>query len=331
MPKPDQNDLRLDLNEGQKRLFPGDYQRYARESDLAGLRTRTARRLEVSPKQLVFTNGAYHALDIIFNFMVADNEEVIMPVPTFAFYGKFERYRRIVFRKIIFAKDLKLPVRRVLRAINKKTKLIYLVNPNNPLGTAASIVELEAIIRIAKSKNILVVIDEVYAEFWGNTTLPLLKKYNNLIVLRSFSKIGLSGLKLGVMVSSGSLTAKLEEMRGDLYNVNLASIVLVDRFLSRPEQVRRYVEEIKLTKTKLSEFFLERGIEHLPSQTNFITVKFKDPALVCSRLKSLGVLIKDLSHFPDAPRWLKSFVRLTVPRAKDLPILLKNLERILTL
>ncbi|MFA5023241.1 MAG: pyridoxal phosphate-dependent aminotransferase, partial [Candidatus Paceibacterota bacterium] len=168
-------ELRLDLNEGQQPLISGktaqtlardgSWHQYARKTDLINLQKITAKRLNVSPANLVFFNGTYHALDTLFNFLVHDGETIIMPVPTFAFYPKFEKYRRINFKKIKYGENLQLPVTKILTALDAKTKLIYLVNPNNPLGTVATPNELEIVIKAARSKNAYVIVDEVYAEF----------------------------------------------------------------------------------------------------------------------------------------------------------------------
>lgn len=332
-------ELRLDLNEGQTPIITkkiiekvsskSDWYRYAREIDLENLKKNTSERLEVAPHNLVFTNGTYHGLDILLNFLVADGEDVILPVPTFAFYPKFEKYRKIIFKKVRYGEKLNFPVAQILAAINNKTKLIYLVNPNNPIGVCATINELEIVIKAAKTKNIYVIVDEAYAEFGAESVVSLIKKYQNLIVLRSFSKIGLSGLKLGVAVANEKLAKKIEDMRGDTYNVNKASIMLISNVLSKPEQIFTYVNDINNTKEKLTEFLLSRHVTVFPSKTNFITAKFYKSAELAERLKEKGVLVKDLSHYPDISRWLKGFLRISVPQSKDLPRLIKVLTQVM--
>ncbi|KKR13701.1 MAG: Histidinol-phosphate aminotransferase [Candidatus Woesebacteria bacterium GW2011_GWA1_39_21b] len=333
------NELRLDLNEGQKPLITkslganlltsNDVFQYAREQDLADLKKTTAKRLGVSPANLVFTNGTYHALDLIFSFLVKDGEEIIMPVPTFAFYHKFEKHRHFVWHKIKYHDHLKLPVTKILSHLNDKTRLIYIVNPNNPLGSVATTNELEIVIKAARTKGALVLIDEAYGEYIDSSVASLVNKYKNLIVLRSFSKIGLSGLKLGVIVSNETKINKIEEIRGDIYNVNKTSIILVDNFLSQPEQINNYVREITETRKKLIDFLAIRKVVVLPSQANFVTAKFFNVDEFCQKILEQGVWIKNLSHYPDSVRWLKSYARITVPAKKDLPRLLRSLEKVM--
>ncbi|MCX6712314.1 MAG: histidinol-phosphate transaminase [Candidatus Vogelbacteria bacterium] len=300
-----------------------------RKGDLFNLGKTTARRLDVLPENLVFFNGTYHALDVLFNFLVHDGETIILPVPTFAFYPKFEKYRRINFKKIKYRENLQLPVTKILAALDVKTKLIYIVNPNNPLGSTATNNELEIVIKAARTKGAYVIVDEVYSEFWGESCIPLIKKYKNLIVLRSFSKIGLSGLKLGLSVSNEKLAQKIEDMRGDTYNVNKASILIVDKIFSRPEQIAKYVEDIKVAKDDLVKFLKNRQVIVLPSATNFVTAKFYCHQELIEQLKQKGILVRDLSHCPDTTRWLKGYLRITVPQGRDLPVLLKTLGQIM--
>jgi histidinol-phosphate aminotransferase len=328
-------ELRLDLNEGQQNLISkklaanlisqGDWHRYSRKTDIANLKNKTAKRLGVKGEQIVFFNGTYHALDTLFNFLVNDGENIILPVPTFAFYPKFEKYRRVVFKKIKYSENLSLPVTRILTALDSKTRLIYIVNPNNPLGSIATNNELEIIVRAACSKNAYVIIDEVYSEFLAESVISLIAKYKNLIVLRSFSKIGLSGLKLGLTVSNEKLAQKIEDMRGDIYNVNKASISIIDRVFSRSEQISKYTEDIVTAKTQLISFLKDRKVAVLPSYTNFVTAKFYHHQELVERLKQKNILVKDLSHYPDISRWLNGYIRITVPQTKDLPFLLKVL------
>lgn len=338
MPK-NKKEFRLDLNEGQRSfinkkmlggiLDPSDWHQYARKSDLVTLQKNTAKRLGVLSENLVFMNGTYHALDTLFNFLVREDESVVIPVPTFAFYPKFEKYRRITFKKIKYGENLHLPVTRILSALDVKTKLVYLVNPHNPLGSVASSNELEIIIKAAKSKGAYVVVDEVYSEFWGKSVVQLINKHKNLIILRSFSKVGLSGLKLGFTVSNEKLAQKIEEMRGDIYNVNKASISIVSKVFSGREQINRYVDDIKEARSGLIKFLNERKVLVLPSETNFVTAKFYRQEELVSRLKGKGVWVKDLTHYPDAPRWLKGYVRITVPGTKDLPTFLAILGSVM--
>lgn len=332
-------ELRLDLNEGQqglitkkvleKILISVNWHQYARKSDLVNLKKNTTKRLGVLPENLVFFNGTYHALDTLFNFLVHDGESIIMPVPTFAFYPKFEKYRRITFKKIKYGENLHFPVTKILASLDTKTKLIYLVNPNNPLGSVASSNELEIVIKAAKSKGAYVIVDEVYSEFWGESVVSLINKHKNLIVLRSFSKIGLSGLKLGLAVSNEKLAQKIEDMRGDTYNVNKASISIVSEIYYSREKIDNYVDDIKESRSLFLEFLKRRKVVVLPSETNFVTAKFYRHEELVSRLKEKGIWVKDLAHYPDVPHWLKGYLRITIPELKELTYLIKSLEKVM--
>ncbi len=334
-------ELRLDLNEGQINLFShkkwlnsDNFCQYARNFDTTNLINSVAQNFSVSPNNLVLVNGTYHALDIIFNFFVHDGEEIVIPVPNFAFYGKFEKYRKFLFKKIRYAENCILPVAKIITVFRSKTKLVYLANPNNPLGSVATTNELEIIIKAAKQKNILVVIDEVYADYVSEkySVISLVKKYNNLIVLRSFSKVGLSGLKLGLIITNEKLAKKIIEMRGDIYNINKASISIVDNLLNKDGKVLiSYIEEVAKIRKKLIEFFKSRNISVLPGNANFVTAKFFNTSEFCENLKSRDVWVKDLSRYPDAPFWLKKYVRITVPSAKNYNQLIKVLTEVLDL
>ena len=193
--------LNLDLNESGRLKKPKSY---ARPSDYEAARQRLANYTGLDAKNIAITNGSYHALDLIFGSFVKAGGEAIIPVPTFPFYQKLE-----------WSKHLKLKLPRYFSPtdylkleseISPETKVIYLANPNNPLGYQLESNFLTQLITRAAKAGILVVLDEAYYEFSGLTMQPLIEKYENLIIVRTLSKaFGLPGARMGYILAKASV------------------------------------------------------------------------------------------------------------------------------
>lgn len=185
--------------------------------------------------------------------------------------------------------------------------LIFLCCPNNP---TADLVSLEAIEALLKNTNALVVIDEAYAEFSGQTALPLLARYKNLAILRTFSKaFSLAGLRAGYLLASDEVIENLLKVKL-FFNFNkLSQFIARIAFSNRPI----FEEKIKVILTERDRLFTEmkkiEGIEVFPSQANFILFRTKKPGMqVWQGLLDRGILIRNSGNQP----LLENCLRVTV-------------------
>ena len=168
---------------------------------------------------LAVGSGGDELIDLLLRLILEPKDQVINSPPTFGSYSTSTFLNRGVLINIPRIKDFAIDIKNVLNSINDKTKLIIVCNPNNPTGNLTSITNIVKILETQK----LVLIDEAYFEFSGKTTLPLIKAYPNLIILRSFSKwAGIAGLRLGYLVASPYLIRQLMKIKSP-YNVNVAA------------------------------------------------------------------------------------------------------------
>src|SRR3954464_10441326 len=155
----------------------------------------------VAPEQVLLTNGVDEALHLIAETYLEPGEDVIISTPTFSMYEVYAGATGAKTIAIQQERDFQFPTDKVLAAITPRTRMIALATPNNPTGQVVSISDIERLAHAAPDTAILV--DEAYHEFHGESALPLISKYPNLLVTRTFSKAyGLAGFRVGVIIGA---------------------------------------------------------------------------------------------------------------------------------
>lgn len=312
--------LKLDLNEN-----PYGKIGYTRIDEYEKARKKIAQYAKINPRNVVLTNGAAHALDLVFSFLLPDKAKILLPIPNFFFYRKFERVHRLKFIKIPCQDGL--PIKIIHEKIVRGIKAIYLSNPNNPLGYALSIKELTELIVWAKKINAIAVVDEAYFEFCGVTVSRLVNKFPNLIVIRTISKaLGLAGTRIGYIITEEKRARLLEEVRGKLFEVSRAGIEEINNLTFADfARIHRQVLQINRTKKEFVNFLLQNGVDFCPSKANFVTIKVKNSKSVVEKLKNKRILVTNLNNYLDGKKVLKNCIRVTIPRESDLSRLKKAL------
>ncbi|HEX7927203.1 MAG TPA: histidinol-phosphate transaminase, partial [bacterium] len=191
----------------------------------------------------------------------------------------------------LYYADMSFPAEEVQAAVTPKTKLIVIVSPNNPTGTSASVEQIEAIVR--KNSHIPVYVDEAYYEFSGKTAVPLLAKYDNLVISRTFSKaMAMAGLRFGYAVGRADFLGQLEKLRIP-YDVNALALVAAQASLDNPQPWQSYVREVVEQSKPMTERFLrEHGVQFYPSDANFLLVRCKDVAGAVKFLETRDILVR---------------------------------------
>ncbi len=164
-------------------------------------RARLARFFRVKPEQLVLTNGTDDAVKVICETFVEPGDVLLVPAPTFPVYQFFHEAAGGRTERIYYDENFRVPLREVLKALKKGVRWVAFANPNNPTGTMVPRRDLRVMLEAAPETAF--VVDEAYYEFSGQTVLPWLRKYSNLIVTRTFSKaFGLAALRLGCILTN---------------------------------------------------------------------------------------------------------------------------------
>ena len=258
------------------------------KKSLAGFHT-------VKPENIVLGNGSDELILYLISAFARRGYGVLYPVPTFSMYGIISQCLGQKQIEVSLNADFDIDSDAFTQIIKKrKVSVIFLSYPNNPTGNCFS---KGKIIKLLKSFEGIVVLDEAYGDFSGNTFLPLLSKYRNLVISKTFSKIGLSSLRLGYLVANPHITEIVEKVRLP-FNVNSFSQGCGEIFLKHRKSIDKLINEIVEGRIYLySELKKIRGIYPFPSEANFVlfTVEGKC-GLIHEELKKKGILVRNLSQ-----------------------------------
>jgi len=246
----------------------------------------------VSADQLLLTNGSDQGIDVVLRCLLEPDTKLVMAMPGFTMFKQTVDTIGADFIEVPYPADFAFPYEKVRQAVNPHTRVIVVINPNNPTGTSAPLEQVEALLK--EFPDCAVLVDEAYYEFTGQTCLHLLNQYPNLVVLRTFSKaFAIPALRLGYVVAKEEFINELLKIRGP-YDVNMAAIVAARALLQDPqpwkELVRHLMKEVKPT---LENFFQENEIKFYPGEANFLLVEPKGGATeAVNYLKGQGVLVR---------------------------------------
>jgi histidinol-phosphate aminotransferase len=275
----------------------------------------------MKPEQMVLGNGSDELIQAI---ILAFGGPVLVPEPTFAMYDITSRALAQDVVSVPLDEDFDLDAGLILKkAKAAKVKVIFLACPNNPTGNRFSD---KAVRTVLDKANAAVVIDEAYFSFSGRTYLPLLGKHPNMIILRTLSKIGFAGLRVGVLVASQTIVNELNKIRLP-YNINSLSQAVAITALKHREVVKGQISQLISEREKLYNGLSRlTGVTAYASETNFIMIRTaSDAARIHEKLKRAGILIKNLNK----PGPLKNCLRVTIGTPEENKEFIKTLKRIL--
>ncbi|MGB9802312.1 histidinol-phosphate transaminase [Desulfofundulus sp.] len=251
---------------------------------------------------------------------------VIITPPTFSMYEVHARIAGARTVNVPRKGNFDLDVRGVIAAAkNPDTRVIFLCSPNNPTGNATP---PEEVAEILKNSRSLVVVDEAYQEFGGESCIPLLMEYPNLVILRTFSKaFGLAGLRVGYVLANPAVVRQLLRTKQP-FNLNAFSQLAARMVLAHREEFGRLIELILQDREELyRELAGLPGVEVFPTAANFILFRTPLPAeQVYRELMANGILIRNM-HGPG----LEQCLRVTVGRRDENRLFLEKLKKILGL
>jgi len=280
--------------------------------------------LGLTEDYLFLSTGSEGAIKTIFEAYVEPHDRVIIPDPTYAMYEVFGKLFKADLVKIPYDTSLNLNLNAMVKRFNKKTKLVVLANPNSPTGTIVPPKDLESFIAAAEKKSVLVLIDEAYYPYYPKSSIPLVKKYRNLIVTRSFSKaFGLASLRIGFAVAQPETLQWLKVFR-PMYETNGFSVLFANAMLDNMHIVENNVKEVTEGRNYLVHEMERRGFKTFESQTNFVNINvgkhLVDPLI--RNLEQNGILIKPGADHPA----LHQCVRITVGSVDQMKLLISYIE-----
>jgi histidinol-phosphate aminotransferase len=276
------------------------------------LRRLLARDLGVAPEQILASNGSDEAIQMLLMAVAGPAVAIAAPVPTFVMYEIGSRVLGLRFVGVPLDDRFGLDAEafgRVLAA--EKPRLVFLAWPNNPTGCLYDAPVVEEVLRTCSGRgcDALVAVDEAYTHYSGETFLPRLGRYPNLVILRTLSKIGLAGIRLGMLIASRDVVEEINKLRMP-YNVNALSQAAARVVLRHPDVVRRHAASIVQERERLLAGLRDfSGVTVFPSRANFFLIRAERPGDEIYRgLLERGILVRNFSR---APR-LANCLRVTV-------------------
>jgi histidinol-phosphate aminotransferase len=325
------NKLRLDFNENTVGASPRviDFiQRYLTAADLSmypeydNAVEDLALHFGVNLDELTLTNGTDEAIHSLIGTFVEPGDEVLLLKPSYAMYRFYAQLAGAKVRELDYRTGtLAFPLEELLELIQPGTRGVLISNPNNPTGTGIDLRSIEKI--LDRAGNAVVLIDEAYYEFSGVTALPLMKRYSNLFVSRTFSKTyGLAGMRCGCLFSQAANIAHVKKAQSP-YSVNAVAAMAARIAVLDQKFVEDYVLEV-LTAREMLYIGLEKlNIPYIRSQANFVLFQAGDRAIeIRDELRSRGVLIRDRSYE------IAGCVRVTVGTRDQIRKFLDELEQV---
>jgi histidinol-phosphate aminotransferase len=299
------DNLRLDFNENTLACSPkvkealaavsmGSLTRYPEREPVEAI---VAAHLGLKAEQLALTNGVDEAIHVLFEAFLEAGDELLLPVPTYTMYEVYASATDARAVTVQAADDLAFPFERLLDAITPRTKVIAIANPNSPSGSVATRAQLLELAR--RAPQAVVLVDEAYFHFHGETVMDLVGIVPNLIVARTFSKAyGLAGLRLGLLAGPAELMRWVRRVLSP-YSVNSLALVCLQAALKDTAYLDWYVGEVLAARADFEAALDAAEVRHWPSQANFILVDIGAQHAEFVRLmRAAGVLVRDRSSDP---------------------------------
>lgn len=290
------------------------------------LKRKLAKFLGVEPANLVLGNGSDELIDILIKTFVEEDEQIITSDHTFLEYKIISSVKN---RTVVTVplKYFKYDLRAIKERIDKKTKMVFISNPNNPTGTYVTKYEVEDFMR-GLPEDLLVVLDEAYDTFIDVDDFPnslALVKNKNVIALKTFSKAyGLAGLRIGYAIARPELAGYMEIARQP-FNVNSLAQVAAAAALDDKKFLARTKKTISIGKSYLYDALSNLGISYVHTVANFIMIDVgRDGVGVFKEMLKFGLIVRDMKQYG-----LKNFIRVTIGTKKENERFIKVLKKVL--
>ena len=276
----------------------------------------------IKPSEIVFGNGSDEILNFIFAAFCQNG--AAFPDITYSFYKILADYYGVDYVKIPL-KNFRISPEDY-NELNERT--IFIANPNAPTGIALTLRELEKI--ITSNRDSLIVIDEAYVDFGADSAVKFIHKYDNVIVVRTFSKSrSLAGARLGWCMTSENIARDMRTIKNTLtpYNINAMTQAAALGALEDEEYTQKNIALIRMTRDNTKTRLVDMGFEVLDSSTNFLFARHKTISgeKIFDGLRKYKIIIRRFSNPPE----LADFNRITIGTTEQMQILLEIMKGII--
>lgn len=283
------------------------------------LKRALGQRYGVALEQIVLGNGSNDVLDLAARAFLTPADEAIYSQHAFAVYPL--AVQAMGARGIeVPARDYGHDLKAMARAITTRTRLAFIANPNNPTGTFVPAYELEAFIASVPA-HVLIVLDEAYNEYLPEEvrtdTVAWLKRFDNLVISRTFSKVyGLAGLRAGYALASSEVADLMNRVR-EPFNVNSVALAAAAAALGDDEFVKRSYELNRAGMTQVTAGLDALGLRYIPSFGNFVSFEVRNAPAIFQALLKAGVIVRPIGGY-GMPNHLRVSIGLESENARFL-------------
>lgn len=324
------NIVKLDQNENpygcsllvQEALASFDRYHHYPDAEARRVRERLGIYCDANPERVMVGAGSDELIDVLLQVLLDPDDEVILPSPTFGWYQARTELFGGTVRDIPRDDQFELPVEAIIDSVHERTKLVFLTSPNNPTGNMA---RTQDIVRILET-GAMVVVDEAYFEFSGKTVLPLTREFDNLVVLRTFSKwAGIAGLRFGYGVFPRFLVEHVMKVKSP-FTITSAAFQAVEASLDDLEYLHVTINRIRTERRRMTRRLAALDyLEPYPSAANFVLAQVTrgNAHDIHQRLADRGIMVRKYSDTR-----LRDCLRISVGRPEDTDRLLTALQNI---
>ncbi|MBR4287891.1 MAG: histidinol-phosphate transaminase [Clostridia bacterium] len=293
------------------------------DPDCRALTEKLASSYGIDRSEIVWTNGSDDVLNFAFMAFCDQKKKAIFPDITYGFYKVFAEALGVPYEQIPLQDDFTIRIEDYF----DRHATIFIANPNAPTGIPLNISEIEEILK--HNTDSVVIIDEAYVDFGGESCIPLIRKYDNLLVTQTFSKSrSMAGARLGFGVGNPELIADLNTLRYSTnpYNINAMTMAAGIGTLSDAAYTEKNCKVIAENRAFTMEALSALGFSMTDSKANFVFARHKTLGgeLLYQELKERGVLVRHFSQ-----KRISDYVRITVGSREEMEAFLKALSNIL--
>jgi histidinol-phosphate aminotransferase len=291
------------------KLQEAAFNRYP-DPQAVGVKRGLRRAMNIDPRwDILLGNGSDEIIQLLILALACQGGTVLAPAPTFVMFGMIAGWLQADFAEVPLTERFDLDRAAMLSAIaQRKPRLVFLASPNNPTGNLFDESALRAVLEASEG---VVVIDEAYTAFTDSNHLQLLDEYPNLLIMRTLSKLGMAGLRLGYLVGDSRWIVQLDKLRLP-YNIGALNQLAAEVALEHFELLRRQTDLIRTERDRLQAILqADTRLQCFPSEANFLLLRFLDGSATAihQRMRQRGVLVKCLDA---AHPLLRNCLRLTV-------------------
>lgn len=265
-------------------------------------------------REIVLGNGSDELIAMISVACAKPGAKVLAPVPGFVMYAMSAKFAGLEFIGVPLQADLTLDTAAMLAAIRThRPAITYLAYPNNPTGTLYDADDIVAIANAVGDSGV-VVVDEAYQPFAPSSFMPRLAEFNNLVVMRTVSKLGLAGIRLGYMAGNNALMHEFEKVRPP-YNINVLTQAAAEFVLQRVEVLDAQAAELRAQRSQLAMALSALpGVQVFPSAANFLLIRVANAEQVFAKLLDHKILVKNVGKMHSL---LENCLRITVSTQEE--------------